>query len=167
MLDRRLLIELEEYIERHPIRLHNDVLESPIFEESCSEGIHPVELEDFIRNTRKPAFSQVLFGFIDRKGITDSDVYKKAGIDRRLFSKIRSNSDYRPRKNTVIALALSLELNKKETGKLLGSAGYSLSDSDTFDLVIQFCLEKRIYNIHDINQALAHCSLKPLACVLE
>jgi len=167
MLDRKLLIELEEYIERHAIRVHYDLLESPIFEESCSDGIQPVELEDFIKNTRKPTFSQVLFDFIDRKGLTDSDVYKGAGMDRRHFSKIRSNPDYRPGKNTVIALALSLKLNKKETEKLLGSTGYTLSESDTFDLVIQFCLEKRIYNIHDINQALAHCSLKPLAGVLE
>jgi len=108
-----------------------------------------------------------LFSFIDKKGVSDPDIYKKAGIDRRHFSKIRSNPDYRPGKNTVIALALALELNKKETDKLLSSAGYSLSDSDTFDLVIQFCVEKKIYDIHDVNQALDYFSLKPLIGVLE
>ena len=108
-----------------------------------------------------------MFSLIDKKGASDPDIYKKAGIDRRHFSKIRSNPDYRPVKNTVIALALALELNKKETDKFLSSAGYSLSDSDTFDLVIQFCVEKKIYDIHDVNQALDYFSLKPLIGVLE
>ena len=77
------------------------------------------ELEDFIKNKRKPTFNQVLFSFIDKKGVSDSDIYKRAGIDRRHFSKIRSNPDYRPGKNTAIALALALELNKKETDQIL------------------------------------------------
>ena len=132
-----------------------------------SESIQQNELEDFIKNTRKPTFSEVLFRFIDRIQASDADVYKRAGIDRRHFSKIRSNSKYGPRKNTVIALALSLELSKVETDKLLGSAGYSLSESDTFDLVIQFFLEKKIYNIQDVNQTLEYFNLKPLSGVLE
>ncbi len=70
------------------------------------------------------------------------------------------------KKNTIIALALALELNKKETDELLSPAGYSLSDSDTCDLVVQFCLEKKIYNIHDVNQALDFFSLKPLVGTL-
>ena len=109
------------------------------------------ELEDFIKNKRKPTFNQILFSFIDQKGATDSDIYKRAGIDRRHFSKIRSNPDYRPGKNTAIALAIALELNKKETDRLLSAAGFSLSESDTFDLVIRFCLEKKIYDLHTIN----------------
>ncbi len=106
-------------------------------------------------------------GYIDIKATSDADIYKKAGIDRRHFQKIRSNSDYRPGRNTVIALAMALELDKKETDKLLGSAGYSLSESETFDLVIQFCLEKKIYNMDDVNQALDYFSLKPLFGVVE
>jgi hypothetical protein len=69
--------------------------------------------------------------------------------------------------HTVIALAMALELNKKETDKLLSSAGFTLSESETFDLVIQFCLEKKIYDIHDVNHALDYFSLKPLVGVLE
>ena len=99
--------------------------------------------------------------------MSDAEVYKKAGLDRRHFSKIRSNPNYHPGKNTVIALAIALELNKKETGRLLTVAGYSLSESDTFDLVIQFCLEKKIYDLDTINQALEYFSLKPLAGVAE
>ena len=79
-----------------------------------------------------------------------------------IFQKYVRHPEYKPGKNTVIALALALELTKKETDKLLSSAGYSLSDSDTFDLVIQFCLEKKIYDFYQINQALDYFSLNPL-----
>ncbi len=117
--------------------------------------------------TRKLTFNQVLFEYIDKKNTSDIDIYKRAGIDRRHFSKIRSNLDYRPSKNTVIALALALQLDQNKAHRLLRSAGYSLSDSDTFDLVIQFCLEKKIYDIHDVNLALDYFSLKPLAGVAQ
>lgn len=110
---------------------------------------------------------QVLFSFIDKKGESESEVYKRAGIDRRHFSKIRSDPDYCIGKNSAIALALALELDKKQTDELLSAAGYTLSDSDIFDLVIQFCIERKIYNIYDVNQALDYFSLKPLIGVLE
>jgi len=88
------------------------------------------------------------------------------GIDRRHFSKIRS-ANYRIGKNTVISLVLALKLNKKEAEELLNAAGYSLSDSDTFDLIIQYFLEKKIYDILTVNQALDYFSLKPLSVILE
>jgi hypothetical protein len=163
MLDKKLLEEMQEYVHLHlsltldSVKLSNDCIEYNIHED-----IQPNELEDFIKNKRKPTLNQVLFNFIDKKGASDSEIYKKAGIDRRHFSKIRSNPNYRPGKNTTIALALALELNNKDAEKLLSAAGYSLSDSDTFDLVIQFCLEKKIYNIHLVNQALDNFSMKPL-----
>jgi hypothetical protein len=127
-----------------------------------SEEIQNVDIEEFIKIKRQPTFNQTLFRFIDKKGVSDADVYNRAGMDRRHFSKIRSNPEYKPGKNPVIALALALELTKKETDKLLSSAGYSLSDSNTFDLVIQFCLEKKIYDFYEINQALDYFSLNPL-----
>ena len=168
MLDKKLLIELQEYIESHLDRITHDVCKSIMHSpEVLYDEIPHIELENFVKNKRKPTFNQLLFSFIDKKGVSDPDIYKKAGIDRRHFSKIRSNPDYRPGKNTVIALALALELNQKETDKLLSSAGYSLSDSDIFDLVIQFCIEQKIYDIHDVNQALDYFSLKPLIGVLE
>lgn len=168
MLDKKLLIELQEYVESHVNMLVFDVCEAAIYSKmSIPIDIQNNELEDFIENNRKPTFNQVLFSFIDKKGVSDSVIYKRAEIDRRHFSKIRSNTDYRPGKNTAIALALALELNKKEADKLLISAGYSLSDSDTFDLIIQFCLEKRIYDIQDVNQSLDYFSLKPLIGALE
>jgi hypothetical protein len=95
MLDKKLLIELQGYVETHLSRLNFALCERYIEEDLC-ENIHPIELEDFIKNTRKPTFNQVLFSFIDKKRVSDLDIYKRAGIDRRHFSKIRSNPDYRP-----------------------------------------------------------------------
>lgn len=168
MLDKKLLLELQEYIDTHLDRIAYAICESKLNSPNfyCDE-IPSTELEDFIKNKRMPSFNQVLFHFIDKEGTTDSQVYKRARIDRRHFSKIRSNPDYRPGKSTAIALALALELNKKETDKLLSAAGFSLSNSDTFDLVIQFCVENKIYDINNVNQALTYFSLKPLIGVLE
>jgi hypothetical protein len=163
MLDEKLLIELEEYLNDH--LLFTLKCESPIIEENKCYSIHPTELEDFINNTRKPTFQQVLFSHIDKSGFSDTDIYKKAHIDRRHFSKIRSNPDYRPSKNTVISLALALGLNKDKTENLLESAGYSLSDSDKFDLIIRFFLEKKIYDIQTVNETLHSYSLKVLGGV--
>jgi hypothetical protein len=121
---------------------------------------------DFIKNNKKPSFSKLLFKYIDKLGLIDSEVYKKAGIDRRLFSKIRSTLNYHPSKNTAIALAFALKLDQKEAGMLIGAAGYTLSDSETFDLVITFCFDRKIYDIIDINLALDYFSLKPLSGVV-
>ncbi|MFN7249689.1 MAG: hypothetical protein ACK4M9_02765 [Anaerobacillus sp.] len=159
MLEKQLLVELLDYVESHLIQPIYDLCEQ---EKIYSESLHHIELEDFVKTKRKPTFAETLFRFIDKKGYSDADIYKKAGLDRRHFSKIRSNRDYRLGKNSAIALALALELTKKETEKLLSSAGFSLSDNDTFDLVIQFCLEKKIYDLYDVNQALDYFSLKPL-----
>ncbi|MBT2663820.1 hypothetical protein [Bacillus sp. ISL-45] len=165
MLDKMLLEELQQYIDRNLMYVVCEKSMGPI-EDYVLESISPLEIESFIAEKRKPTLQKVLFGFIDKKGCKDSEIYKKAGIDRRLFSKIRSNPEYRPGKNTVTALAMALELNKKETDKLLGSAGYSLSDSETSDLVIQFCIERKIYEIDQVNYALDYFSQKPLSGVL-
>jgi hypothetical protein len=166
LLEKKTLDEMQEYIQSHlnPI-MTSDICESLHFDYNILEDTHNSELEDFILTKRKPTLQQVLFNFIDKNASSDADIYKKAGIDRKLFSKIRSNPNYRPGKNTIIALALALELNKKETDMLLSSAGYSLSDSDTSDLIIQFCLEKKIYDIDYVNQALEYFSMKPLSGV--
>jgi hypothetical protein len=163
MLSKKLLEEIQDYVQIH---LNNLILMQDSMEYSICEEIQQNELEDFIKNNRKPTLNQVLFSFIDKKGASDSEIYKKAGIDRRHFSKIRSNLNYRPGKNTTIALALALELNINDTEVLLSSAGYSLSDSDTCDLIVQFCLEKKIYDIYLVNQALDYFSLKPLNGIL-
>jgi hypothetical protein len=168
MLDDKLRILLQEYVDRHLNEVYSVSFHSPMTISRRAYGSESNdELKKFISTTRQPTFSQVLLTLIDKKGTQDSDIYKKADIDRRHFSKIRSNPQYRPRKTTVIALAFALELTKKEADKLLRSAGYTLSDSDTFDLVIQFCFEHAVYDLPTINQALDSYSLKPLAGVME
>jgi hypothetical protein len=165
MLGKEMLMELKTFVEAHLdkefilFKSAEPYLES---ENNIVEEIQQNEIEDFIKTHRKPTLNQVLFRFIDQIGARDSDVYKKAGIDRKHFSKIRTNSIYRPRKNTVLALALALELDCEDTNELLEAAGYTLSDSETYDLVIRFCLEKKIYDLHSVNQALDYFSLKPL-----
>lgn len=168
MLDEKFIIDLQEYVDSHRVMVVHETVEYAMYSPNIfCEELQNTELNDFINNKRTPSFNKVLLNFIDKKGVSDTDIYKKAGIDRRHFSKIRSNADYHPGKNTAIALALALELNEKEIDKLLSAAGYSLSNSDTFDLVIQFCVNKKIYTMHNVNEALDYFSLKPLIGVLE
>ena len=99
-------------------------------------------------------FQERLLHLIDEQDLTDPEVYKKANLDRKLFSKIRSNAGYRPSKNTVLALAIALELDLGETKDLLARAGFAFSPSSKFDLIVQYCFEKRIYDIYEVNALL-------------
>ena len=109
---------------------------------------------------KEPSFCKRLFEIIDMKGLKDSAVYKKAGLDRRLFSKLRSDFDYHPSKSTALRLCLALELDIAETEILLESAGYCLSFSDTADLVIRYCIEHKIFDIVSVNEAIDYFSGK-------
>ena len=98
-------------------------------------------------------FQKLLFSYIDNKGLKDSDVYNKVNIDRRLFSKIR-NDNYHPGKDTIIKLAIALNLNIEELEELLSSASYSLPKNNERDLIIRFSFINNIYNIDTINDFL-------------
>ena len=119
----------------------------------ASFGDGEPDWEQLLKRTDE-GFSGALLRMIDERGMTDSQCYKKANVDRKLFSKIRSNPAYRPSKPTVFAFAMALELSLPETEQLLYKAGFALTHSSRFDIVMEYFILHRQYNIYEINEVL-------------
>ena len=169
----RLFADIAAYIDDHYVDAHTDFIRS----RPCPASI-PVETQMAPSPAFSPAsrcfslssrlrgglddrlkhldagFSETLLTRIDRSGKKDSEIYKRANVDRKLFSKIRSNPDYRPSKPTALAFAIALELDLTETRDLIARVGYALSRSSKFDVIIEYFISQRNYNIYEINEAL-------------
>lgn len=153
--------DVQHYVDMFYCPGDEECCESPVFKEEsshvlfsaiCTCGL-PENIKE-INTDLEPTFSKKLFKYIKAKGISETDCYKGANIDRRLFSKIRSNDDYQPSKLTVFALIISLKLSAEEADDLLESAGFTISHSYKLDTVMEFLIEREVYDINLVNEIL-------------
>ena len=160
----KLFADIAEYVDDHYVDVHTDsqrerlrrmsVLESRTLSADAAAAPMAVGGLDSLLAHLDAGFSETLLKLIDRSGKKDAEVYKKANVDRKLFSKIRNNPDYKPSKATAIAFAIALELNLDETRDLVARAGYALSASSKFDVIIEYFIRQKKYDIFEINEAL-------------
>lgn len=157
----KLIADIAEYIDDHYVEAHTDLgaerlrrgaLHREMAVPMCTPMAAPA-LDDLLEHL-DAGFSETLLRLIDRSGKKDSEVYKKANVDRKLFSKIRNNPNYKPSKPTALAFAIALELDLAETKDLLARAGYALSASSKFDVIVEYFIRQRNYDIFAINEAL-------------
>ena len=128
----------------------------------CSAAPKAASLEDMLKQA-DAGFTETLLKLIDQTGKKDSEIYKKALLTKQHFSKIRNNPNYKPTKPTAVALALALELDLEATKDLIGRAGYALNNSSKFDLIIQYFIQQKNYNLVEINLVLYEFDQPPIS----
>lgn len=159
-VSQKLFADIDKYIDDHYVEEKDAYFARPRsfqLEERMEAVYAPAPAKsslDKMLEHLEETFSEMLLRLIDEKGFTDAQAYKRANLDRKHFSKIRNGKDYNPRKKTVLAFAVALELNLDQTLDLLAKAGYTLSHSNRFDIIIEYFIDRRNYDIYEINQVL-------------
>ena len=174
IMDMKLLQKLEDYVENYYrysetyiaeskktkySRSKPSTEESPVYQEEISlPGILKKQLDKILARL-EDTFSQRVLKIIKKKGFSDVDIYKKANLNRKIFSKLRSDRKYQPSRNTALALIIALELDEYEAGDLLGRAGFALSNGNKEDVIVNFFINNQIYDINLVNEALNYYGL--------
>lgn len=138
-----------------PLECKHNIISAPMVSHN-EETMSPAQvktLRDYLKQMDR-SFQEMLFDLIDESGMTDVECYKRANVDKRIFSKIKSNTHYRPSKTTALAFAISLRLDMDATQELLATAGYTLSQSNVSDTIIRYFIHNGNYDVFEINQAL-------------